>query len=92
MDRNKAIRWDATKNLQLQERYGIGFEAIIEALGKGQLLDNRCHPNQAKYGHQNQLIVAIHDYAYVVPYIDERSYWFLKTFFPSRQATRDYIH
>ena len=92
MDTNKAIRWDDAKNVQLQERYGIDFGAIIAALKKGRLLANRCHPNQAKYGHQNQLVVAVESYAYVVPYIDEKDYWFLKTFFPSRKATRDYIH
>ena len=92
MDTKKTIRWDKAKNIQLQTRYGIGFEAIVRALKKGHLLDNRCHPNQEKYGHQNQLVVAIQDYVYVVPYINERYYWFLKTFFPSRKATRDYIH
>lgn len=92
METNKTIRWDKAKNVKLRERHGIGFDEVIIALKKRHLLDNRCHPNQAKYGHQNQLIVAIEGYAYVVPYINEKKYWFFKTLFPSRKATRDYIH
>lgn len=86
----KPIDWDDSKNAQLLERYGIGFEEIVIALEQGNLLDNRTHPNDHKYAHQKQLVVQIEDYAYVVPYVDEKSYWFLKTFFPSRKATSKY--
>ena len=30
-------------------------------------------------------------YAYLVPFIEEADYYFLKTVIPSRKATRDYL-
>jgi hypothetical protein len=36
-------------------------------------------------------IVAIHDYAYLVPFIKNGNAIFLKTIFPSREATKKYL-
>jgi hypothetical protein len=35
--------------------------------------------------------VAADDYAYLVPFVEEDDYLFLKTIIPSRKATRDYL-
>jgi hypothetical protein len=60
----------------------------IEADG---LLDELCHPNLEKYPGQSILVVAINSYVYLVPYVEEKDYYFLKTVIPSRKATRDYL-
>jgi hypothetical protein len=50
------------------------------------------HPNQAKYPRQQVLVVAADNYVYLVPFIEEEDYFFLKTIIPSRKATRDYMN
>ncbi|MFN7504987.1 MAG: hypothetical protein ACK5Q1_05425, partial [Limnobacter sp.] len=55
------------------------------------VLDNLNHPNSNKYPDQSILVVALDGYAYLVPYIEEPEYFFLKTVIPSRKATRDYL-
>jgi hypothetical protein len=45
-----------------------------------------------KYPNQSVLVVAFDGYVYVVPFIEEADYFFLKTVIPSRKATRDYLN
>jgi hypothetical protein len=54
-------------------------------------LDDRAHPNAEQYGHQRQLVVEIDEYAWVAPYVESEDEVFLKTFFPSRKATKEYL-
>ncbi len=61
------------------------------AIESGSLLDVLPHPNQAKYPRQQILVVVADDYAYLVPFVEEDDYFFLKTIIPSRKATRDYL-
>ncbi len=49
------------------------------------------HPNQEKYPNQSILVVSIENYVYLVPFVEEANYYFLKTVIPSRKATRDYL-
>ena len=58
----------------------------------GGLLDILAHPNQAKYPKQRVLVVAYDSYTYLVPFVEEEEYFFLKTIIPSRKATRDYLN
>jgi uncharacterized DUF497 family protein len=83
--------WSPTKNAELKERHGFGFERILVALAEGALLDEREHPNNERYAHQRQFIVLIDDYVWVVPFVLDGERTFLKTLFPSRQATREYL-
>lgn len=64
---------------------------LVVAVGSGGLLDVLSHPNPARYPHQRVLVVAADDYAYLVPFVEEDDYLFLKTIIPSRKATRDYV-
>ena len=57
----------------------------------GSVLDILAHPNQAKYPRQRVLVVAVDDYAFLVPFVEEDDHLFLKTIVPSRKATRDYL-
>ena len=65
---------------------------MVIAIESGGLLDVLAHPNQAKYPRQRVLVVAYDSYAYLVPFIEEDDYFFLKTIIPSRKATRDYLN
>jgi len=60
----------------------------IEANG---LLDIVVHSNSRKYPHQRMFIVAVEQYAYLVPFVEEADYYFLKTVIPNRKATHDYL-
>ncbi|MGD9550240.1 MAG: hypothetical protein AB7V41_04450 [Burkholderiaceae bacterium] len=62
------------------------------AIESGGLLDILAHPNQLKYPRQRVLVVSCDNYAYLVPFVEEEDYFFLKTLIPSRKATRDYLN
>lgn len=87
----KPFRWSPEKNNVLQQERGIGFERIVVAIDAGGLLDIVAHPNPEKYPRQRILIVACDGYAYLVPFVEEEEYFFLKTVIPSRKATRDFL-
>lgn len=88
----KPFRWSAEKNETLTSERGISFESIVVAIESGGLLDILAHPNQAKYPKQRVLVVSCDNYAYLVPFVEEEGYFFLKTVIPSRKATRDYLN
>ncbi|MDO4232895.1 MAG: BrnT family toxin [Lautropia sp.] len=87
----KPFQWSPDKNELLLESRGISFEDIVVAVESGGLLDIVEHPNQQRYPGQRILIVDLLGYAYLVPYVEEAEYFFLKTIIPSRKATRDFI-
>jgi len=88
----KPFRWNPEKNDALKGARGLSFESVVVAVESGGLLDIVNHPNQAKYPKQRVLVVAIENYAHLVPFVDEEDHYFLKTVIPSRKATRDYLH
>ena len=85
------FRWNAEKNLLLDESRGITFERIVVAIGDDGLRDVLEHPNQKRYPGQQILVVACDYYAYLVPFVESDDHRFLKTIIPSRKATRDYL-
>jgi hypothetical protein len=87
----KPLRWSPEKNEILKVKRGISFERIAVALETDDLLDIFMHPNQARYPKQRIMVVKCDAYAYLVPFIEEEEYFFLKTIVPSRRATRDYL-
>ncbi|MBC7213799.1 MAG: toxin [Burkholderiaceae bacterium] len=86
------MRTDAEKNEALTSERGNSFERIVVAIESGGLLDILAHPNQLKYPRQRVLVVSCDNYAYLVPFVEEEDYFFLKTLIPSRKATRDYLN
>lgn len=88
----KSLRWSAQKNDTLKADRGVSFENMVIAIESGGLLDILAHPNQSKYPRQRVLVVAHDSYAYLVPFVEEDDYFFLKTIIPSRKATRDYLN
>lgn len=87
----KPFRWSPEKNEALKADRGVSFESIVVAINSGGLLDILAHPNPAKYPRQRILVVASDDYVFLVPFVEEEDYLFLKTIIPSRKATRDYL-
>jgi uncharacterized DUF497 family protein len=88
----KPFRWGVEKNEELRASRGVSFENIVVAIEAGGLLDVLAHPNQAKYPRQRVLVVTCDNYVYLVPFVEEEDYFFLKTVIPSRKATRDYLN
>jgi hypothetical protein len=85
------IRWSVEKDLLLRSdltRGGIGLAECAVAIEEGRILDDL--PNPTREGQRN-FVVEINDYAYVVPYVTEGEVIFLKTMFPSRKHTAQYL-
>ena len=88
----KPFRWSPQKSETLKAERGISFESIVVSIEAGGLLDILAHPNQARYPRQRVLVVACDNYAYLVPFVEEEDYFFLKIAIPSRKASRDYLN
>ena len=75
-----------------RKKLNISFEDVILSIENGYLLDDIEHPNKDKYQNQNIFIilVQIKNYVYLVPYVEEEDYIFLKTIIPSRQMNKKY--
>lgn len=87
----KPFRWNHEKNERLKLERGISFEEIVLAMEADGLMDVLVHPNRGKYPNQRVLVVVLDGYAWLVPFVDETEFYFLKTVIPSRTATRDYL-
>lgn len=85
------MRWNARKNECLKVGRGVTFEQVVVAIEAGGLLDVIVHPNVTRYPEQRVLVVAIDEYVYLVPFVEDLEYLFLKTIIPSRKATRTYL-
>ena len=83
--------WNEEKNNQLKKERNISFETIVLKIEDGCILDVLEHTNKEKYKNQILIIINIDEYAYVVPAVKEKEYWFLKTIFPSRKYTDLYL-
>lgn len=87
----KYIDWDTKKNEQLKKERRVSFEDVIEVLFRETLLGKIDHPNQKKYPGQQIYMIVMNEYVYLVPYAEDDEKIFLKTIFPSRKYTRDFI-
>ena len=87
----KVFNWNSEKNHQLIEERGRSFEEAVFHIENGGLLDDICHPNELEYPHQKIFIVAIDNYAYLVPYVETEEEIFLKTVIPSCSFTKLYL-
>jgi hypothetical protein len=87
----KVFNWNSEKNRQLIEERGRSYEEAVFHIENGGLLDDICHPNALEYPQQKIFIVAIDDYAYLVPCVETEEEIFLKTVIPSREFTKLYL-
>ena len=88
---DKYFEFSPEKNMMLKEERGISFEEIIAAIQEGHLLDVIEHHNKSKFGHQKIYVVDIDSYVYLVPFVKSENGIFLKTIFPSRKLTKQYL-
>jgi hypothetical protein len=84
------VAWNPEKNEHLKQERGVGFEAVVFHIERGDLLDLLHHPNQARYPGQRILVVNIDDYVYLMPFVEGEHEVVLNTIIPSRQATNVY--
>ena len=79
----KEIRWSLLKSERLKKTRGVSFEEILNA----KLIGIKRHPSRKN---QNIMIFEYKRYIWIVPYVIEKDYIFLKTIFPSRKFTKKY--
>ena len=81
------------KNLILKETRGVNFEDVIDAIEKGDLIDDLKHPSRRKFPNQRILVVKIKGYIYLAPYVEDKKKGmvFLKTVYPSRKLSKSYL-
>ena len=84
------FNWINEKNILLKRERNICFEDVVTAIENNKLLDSI--KNQSE-NHQEQycLIIDISNYAYIVPFVQERNLFFLKTMYKSRKQTKKYF-
>ena len=92
-DRKPQYEFSPDKNQQLIKERGISFEDVIAAIGEeGALLEVIPHPNPVKYPNQEIYVMHINNYVYLVPFVEkDKNTFFLKTVFPSRKLTKQYL-
>ena len=83
--------WRNEKNELLKKTRGISFEKVVIHIEKGNILDVVELPNKLKYPNQKMYVLNIEGYAHIVPFEDKDGQRELKTIFPSRVATRQYL-
>ena len=83
--------WDPEKNECLKRERGISFEELALLLAAGRIWKTTAHSNQRKYPNQRVFLVPVDGYIYIVPYVIDGETIFLKTAFPHRIATQDYL-
>jgi len=83
------FKYDKEKDKLIRKDRGIGFEDIIDAITNG-ILDVYDHPNDKECPNQKIYVVEALNYVYLIPFVKEESYIFLKTIIPSRKAKKKY--
>lgn len=87
----KIFNWNAEKNHQLIEEREKSFEEVVFFIQNGGLLDEIAHPNKSDYPNQRIFVVAIDNYVYLIPYVEDENEIFLKTIIPNRKFTKHYL-
>lgn len=79
----KDIRWSQLKSERLKRTRGVSFEEIINT----ELIAVKRNPAKEN---QNIMLFKHKGYIWIVPYVEEKEYIFLKTLYPSRKYTKLY--
>ena len=86
-----AYRWGAEKDLWLRMHRGVSFEDVVVALAAGRLLATRRHHNADRFAHQEIYFVDVKGYVYMVPFVRDKEWIFLKTVIPTRKGAREFL-
>lgn len=84
--------WYDDKNERLKQERGLSFEDVVYHIEHGGLPAEVPHPNRDLHPGELLYIVRIGDYAYEVPFYRIGDVEIFMTAYPSRKATRDYLH
>ncbi len=87
----KQFRWSDDKNEQLKAQRQVSFQQVLQAIQAKQVLDIIEHPDQTKYSSQRIFIIAMNEYVYLVPFVEDDEVIFLKTIIPSRKMKKKYL-
>jgi len=87
----KHFAWNSEKNAQLIEERGISFERVVYHIERDDILDVIKHPNSSKYPNQRMFVLNIGNYAYLVPFVETETGFFLKTIIPSRKLQKNIL-
>ncbi len=79
----KEIRFNKLKNQRLKKVRGVSFEEILNA----RMICIQQHPARTA---QFIMFYYLRGYVWMVPFIEEQDYIFLKTLYPSRKYTKMY--
>jgi hypothetical protein len=85
------FNYNQEKNLKLKKERGISFDEIISLIEDGFLIDVMNHPNQEEYPNQKIYLIDLDGYIWLTPFIQTDTEIFLKTAFPSRKYTKEYM-
>ncbi len=78
------VYWSAEKNTQLKQSRKVTFEELISS----RFIGIEAHSRKL---HQKLMLFEYKKYVWVVPYVEGKNCFFLKTAFPSRKHTRKYL-
>ncbi|KIM10129.1 MAG: toxin [Sulfuricurvum sp. PC08-66] len=84
----KEIRWSEEKNQLLILQRGLSFEAVVDKILQGAILERKSHPDRVRYPNQEILVLELGGYICYVPYVEDEESIFLKTIIPSRKLNR----
>ncbi len=89
--KNIKYLYDTDKDSKLKKERGIGFNEVITWIEEGKVVAIVNHPNSVKYPGQKIYVIEHEGYGYNVPFLEEGEKIILKTVFPSRKATKQFI-
>ncbi len=87
----KEIRFSQEKNTKLKSTRRIGFDEVAKIIKKKEILEVIDNPNKKKYQNQKLFLTQIGNSVFVVPFVEEKDYIFLKTVYPSHKYTKKYL-
>ena len=78
------LYWNQEKNIELKQSRKVSFEELVAS----RFIGIEEHSTKS---HQRLMLFEYKNYVWVVPYVEGKGYFFLKTAFPSRKHTRKYL-
>ena len=84
------FNWNNDKNEWLISNRGISFEQAVVAIENGHIIEIMKHPSLF-YPNQFMILLDIDEYVYCIPVVVENDEYFLKTVYPSRKYTKQYL-
>jgi uncharacterized DUF497 family protein len=87
------FNWNDEKNAILKQTRNISFEEIVIAIEEGCVVDIVKHPNTDRFPNQLVYLVEYRQHVWAVPHVvdEDAGEVFLKTIYPTRKFTRQYL-